>query len=40
MVRVIPKAMASSLPENQRAVMALCATIMDSDPMPKMTRPA
>ena len=40
MVRVMPKAMASSLPVNQRAMMALCATIMDSDPMPNRTRPA
>ena len=40
MVRVMPKARASSLPVNQRAVMALCATIMDSEPMPKSTRPA
>ena len=32
--------MASSLPVNQRAMMALCATIMDSDPMPNRMRPA
>ena len=37
MVRVMPKAMASSLPVNQRATMALCATYMDSQPMPKRT---
>ena len=40
MVSVMPNAMASSLPVNQRAVMALCATIMDSDPIPNNTRPA
>ena len=40
MVRVMPNAMASSLPVNQRAMMALWATIMDSEPMPNRTRPA
>ena len=36
----MPKASASSLPLNQRAMMALCATTSDSDPAPKTKRPA
>ena len=38
-VNVTPKESANSLPRNQRARIALCATISDSDPAPKMNRP-
>ncbi len=39
MASVMPKDSASSRPRNQRARIALCATINDSDPAPKMNRP-
>ncbi len=36
MVRAMPKARAISLPLNQRLMMALCTTIRDSEPAPKI----
>ncbi len=38
-VRAMPKAMAISLPLNQRLMMALWTTMRDSDPAPKTRRP-
>ena len=37
--RLRPSAKASSLPANQDAMSALCATDRDSPPKPKMVRP-
>ncbi|OIQ65834.1 hypothetical protein GALL_526050 [mine drainage metagenome] len=39
MVRAMPKAMAISLPLNQRLMMALWTTMRDSEPAPKIRRP-
>ena len=38
-VSAIPNPSASSLPVNQRAMIALCATIIDSEPTPNTSRP-
>ncbi len=39
-VRFTPKAKLSSLPRNQRAMPTVTATISDSAPIPKISRPA